>query len=371
MNRARATGRGFAREPLVSVTCPLADGPGPGEPPPTRREFLRQAGALATTLGVAPGVLQGATSTQPASLDDKALVAITMDLEMARNFPRWEDTHWDYEKGNLNDAAKKYAVAAGRRVRDRGGVIHYFLVGSALEQENVEWLSGLIRDGHPVANHTYDHVYVLARKKEDVQYIFKRCPWLLEGQTVEQTIEENIRLCTLAMQQRLGIPPAGFRTPGGFVEGLSGRPDVQQMLLRCGFKWVSCRYPAHPVGERPGIPTPDVFDAIVRAQHDAQPFVYPTGLIDVPMSPISDIGAFRNGRWKLDDFMKSIRMSLEYVIEHRLIFDFLCHPSVIGVVDPDFRTIDMICDIVEKAGRRAAIVDLAAMASRARSAAKG
>ena len=54
---------------------------------------------------------------------------------MARNFPRWEDTHWDYEKGNLNEDAKRYAVQAGRRVKEQGGVIHYFLVGQALEQE--------------------------------------------------------------------------------------------------------------------------------------------------------------------------------------------------------------------------------------------
>ena len=33
------------------------------------------------------------------------MIAITMDLEMARNFPHWEDTHWDYEKGNLDEAA--------------------------------------------------------------------------------------------------------------------------------------------------------------------------------------------------------------------------------------------------------------------------
>ena len=41
---------------------------------------------------------------------NKALIAITLDLEMARNFPKWEDTHWDYEKGNLNDEAKKYVA---------------------------------------------------------------------------------------------------------------------------------------------------------------------------------------------------------------------------------------------------------------------
>ena len=40
----------------------------------------------------------------------EALVSISIDLEMARNYPTWDQTHWDYEKGNLNDAAKQYAL---------------------------------------------------------------------------------------------------------------------------------------------------------------------------------------------------------------------------------------------------------------------
>ena len=45
---------------------------------------------------------------------------------MARNFPTWETTRWDYEKGNLNDETKRYAVEAARRVKAHGGVIHFF-----------------------------------------------------------------------------------------------------------------------------------------------------------------------------------------------------------------------------------------------------
>ena len=79
------------------------------------------------------------------------------------------------------------------------------------------------------------------------------------------------------------------------------------MLLDLGFTWVSSFYPPHPVGEPLHEPTDAVLDAIVAAQAKAQPFVYPSGLIEVPMSPISDIGAFRNGRWKLEWFLEAIR----------------------------------------------------------------
>src|SRR5262245_57649932 len=73
-----------------------------------RRGWLAAAGA-----GLAATVV---------SADDRgsrpALIAITLDLEMSRNFPTWETTHWDYEKGNLNDQAKAYVVEAARRVKE-------------------------------------------------------------------------------------------------------------------------------------------------------------------------------------------------------------------------------------------------------------
>src|SRR5690349_9883660 len=92
----------------------------------------------------------------------KALVAITLDLEMSRNFPTWETTHWDYEKGNLNEPTKKYAVEAARRVKAHGGRLHFFAVGQVFEQPSVDWLKEIVRAGHPVGNHTYDHVNVKA-----------------------------------------------------------------------------------------------------------------------------------------------------------------------------------------------------------------
>jgi len=187
-----------------------------------RREFIvaTAGAALATT----------AQALTPAQLRDRALVAITLDLEMSRNFPVWEQTHWDYEKGNLNAETKRYAVEAGRRVRRHGGVIHYFVVGQVFEQADVSWLREIVQAGHAVGNHTYDHVYVLAREAEDIQFRFRRCPWLIEGRTPAQVIRDNVQLCTTALRTRVGIRPAGFRTPGGFHNGLRDRPDVQQML---------------------------------------------------------------------------------------------------------------------------------------------
>ena len=330
----------------------------------SRRHFLAKAAAAG--MGFASAATQPfpVAAAEDSSPKNQAQIAITFDLEMARNFPTWGQTHWDYEKGNLTAAVKRYAVEAARRVKARGGRIHFFVVGRVFEQENLDWLKEIVREGHPVGNHTYDHVYVLATRLSEIQYRFTRAPWLIQGKKPAEIIEENIRLTTLALKERIGIAPAGFRTPGGFAEGLSGRLDVQQMLLDLGFKWVSGKYPAHPVGPLEQEPTAEILDAIVQAQAAAQPFVYPSGLIEVPMSPISDIGAFRNGRWQLDWFLTATRRAVESVIEQGKVFDFLAHPSCLGVVDREFRAIEMICDLVQKAGNGAALVDLETIARR-------
>ncbi len=333
----------------------------------TRRTWLGQS--LACTAGCVAGATANAGASADGSSRDRAQVAITLDLEMSRNFPQWEDTHWDYQKGNLNEPTKEYTVNACRRVKSAGGVIHSFCVGRVLEQEEIGWLLEMAADGHPIGNHTYDHVNVKAKRLEDVQFRFQRSPWLVEGRSPAEIIEQNVRLTNLALRQRAGVQAHGFRTPGGFNNGLEDRPDVQEMLLRQGFAWVSSKYASHPVGE-PGIrPTPAMLDEIVAAQAQSQPFVYPSGLVEVPMSPISDISAFRGGRWKLEWFLEALGLAIDWCIDNRAAFDFLAHPSCLYVVDPEFRAIDFILDRVSRAGERAEVVDLTALAARAKASA--
>ena len=332
----------------------------------SRRKLLAGAAVAAVSAGLTGGPVRAAPpETPPAPERRRASIAITLDLEMARNFPRWEQTHWDYEKGNLDADTKAYAVEAARRVKAAGGRVHFFLVGRALEQEDVGWLRAIAEAGHPVGNHTYDHVNVLATRMADVQFRFSRAPWLVEGREPADVIRENVRLATAAMRSRLELTPAGFRSPGGFADGLAGREDVQAMLRELGFGWVSTKYPAHPVGEPARKPTAAAYDGIVAAQGAAQPFTYPGGLIEVPMSPISDIGAFRNGRWELAWFLEAVRLGVEWAIERAAAFDFLGHPACLCVTDPTFRTIDLICDLVTRAGDRAALVTLDALAAQA------
>jgi peptidoglycan/xylan/chitin deacetylase (PgdA/CDA1 family) len=325
----------------------------------SRREFIRRAAAGSAALG---GL---AASQAPGSLPkNQALIAITLDLEMSAQYPKRGMTEWNYEKGNLDQATKQYALDAARLARERGGLIHFFCVGRVLEQPDVAWLKDIARSGHPIGNHTYDHVNVKATKPEETQFRFQRAPWLIEGLSARQVIEQNIRLTTTAMKARLDIAPQGFRTPGGFANGLEDRPDLQDMLMHLGFRWVSSKYPPHPTGTPREEPPPEVYEGIVQAQREAQPFAYPTGLIEIPLSPISDVTAFRSNFWTLDYFLKAIRMAVEWAIATASVFDFLAHPSCLVVEDPEFETIKLICQLVKDAGDRASIVGLDAIAQR-------
>jgi peptidoglycan/xylan/chitin deacetylase (PgdA/CDA1 family) len=328
--------------------------------PVTRRRFFSATAASAVAAAAAWSAHRKAKSP--------ALIAITLDLEMSAEYPKRGMTEWNFRKGQLDADTKKYAVAAAKIAADRGGRIHFFALGQTLEQEDVGWLKDLAAAGHPIGNHTYDHVNLLAAKPEDLQFRFRRAPWLIRGKGVAQVIEENIATTALALNERCGITPNGFRTPGGFRQGLTGRPDLQAMLLKNGFKWVSSLYPAHTCGKPKERPGREVYDNIINAQAAAQPFGYPSGLIEVPMSPVSDVTAFRSHYWKLDWFLQAVRLAVERAIRTGECFDFLAHPSCLVVEDPTFETVKLICSLVREAGPdRAVITGLDRFAERVKS----
>jgi len=123
---------------------------------------------------------------------------------------------------------------------------------------------------------------------------------------------------------------------------------------------------AKRVPVRPNDPTEEDFQRVAQAQKESQPFVYPSGLIEIPMSPLGDVASFRreNDKWKLGDFLRMIEASVAWVIEHRAVFDLLTHPSIMYVEDHEFQAYELICDMVNQAKDQAAIVGLDTVAQR-------
>ncbi len=60
--------------------------------------------------------------------------------------------------------------------------------------------------------------------------------------------------------------------------------------------------------------------------------------------------------------MRELRLGVEWAIEHRAVFEFLAHPSVLYPNDPEFRAIELICSFVKQAGDRAVLTDLETIA---------
>ena len=342
-------GKSESREQRVEVREQRSEVGGQGRMP--RRTFCQAALAVAAASIVARSASEGravacaaepdAGKIRPEALGEdyafpkvpRARLSFTLDLEMSAQYPRPGMTEWNYEKGNLDEATKQYSLEAARIVKAAGGVIHFFCVGRVLEQPDAEWLKELAKEGHPIGNHTYDHVNVKATKAEETQFRFQRAPWLVKGKSALEVIRENIRITNQALEDRCGIKVSGFRTPGGFNNGLSDRPDVQELLLDLGFTWVSSKYPSHLTvepGQRPG---DEIFASIVRAQEAAQPFRYDSGLVEIPMSPISDVTAFRSQKWTLQEFTTAIGQGIQWASDHQKAFTLLAHPSCLVIED--------------------------------------
>ena len=320
-----------------------------------RRSFFKTAAA---SLGVAVATRGFSQEKTREPAGRKAQIAITLDLEMSAQYPVSGMTEWNFQKGNLDEATKKYSVEAAEVVKKFGGLLHFFCVGRVLEQPNVDWLNEISAAGHPIGNHTYDHVNVLATDPVQTQFRFQRAPWLVAGMSAADVIRQNIRMTTVGLKERAGIDVNGFRTPGGFHSALDGREDVQKIMLDSGFSWISSKYPPHLSGEIGKPPTEEVYQSIVDAQKLSQPYRYPTGLIEIPMSPISDVTAFRSKKWKLDWFLEATRRIVDWAIETGNVFDFIAHPSCLVVEDPQFKIIRLICEMVADAKDRAEIVTL-------------
>lgn len=325
-----------------------------------RRRFLRES---ALALGGGAAAWLAYRSPARASAGRRAAIAITLDLEMSRGYPTPDATEWDYQKGNLDEQTKQYALKAADVARKHGGIVHFFCVGSVLEQPDVSWLRTLADAGHPIGNHTYDHVNIAAPTAASAQYRFQRAPWLVGDQTAPELVRENIRLAHAALKERCGIEARGFRTPGGFPDGLRARPDLQELIRSLGYTWVSSKYPPLLTMMPGAQPTAQMLEEIVAKQAESQPFVYPNGLVEIPMSPISDVNAFRTNRWQLAWFLDAIRASLAWAIDTGGVFDFLGHPSCLAIEDPDCRAVELICEAAREAGPRAALVDLDAIAA--------
>ena len=138
-----------------------------------------------------------------------------------------------------------------RRARRRWFV--YFVVGQVFEQTGYHLAEEPLRPGRTSGGQP--HLRPCQRESETARRhpsfgLSRARTWLIEGKKPHEVIRENVRLTSVAAtEDPAGNRPGQLPHAGGFSEGLSDRPDVQLMLRKMGFSWVSSKYPAHPLGE--------------------------------------------------------------------------------------------------------------------------
>jgi len=174
--------------------------------------------------------------------DANFCLSLTFNVEMVSRFPYWMSI-WDHKKGSIDEGTKKYVEKLCDIARECGIKLHFYVVGSAFEDEDILYLERVVKERHSIGNYTYHHINIKAKTFEQLQISYSRRLWLRGSfKSVGEVIRHEISMINLAIKERLGVKAKGFRAPGCFHNDLKDMPEVQEILMREGFKFVSTQY---------------------------------------------------------------------------------------------------------------------------------
>jgi peptidoglycan/xylan/chitin deacetylase (PgdA/CDA1 family) len=266
-------------------------------------------------------------------------LSLTYDVEMCTNFPYWTSV-WDHRKGAIDEDSKLYILKLNEVAKKYGAKLHFFLVGSALEDPHIDYLKQLVDAGHAIGNHTYTHVFVKAKTVQQLQVVYRNAPWRAAGRTPLECIRNELRETNLGVREKLGVELRGFRTPGGFANGLHDVPEVQDLLKQEGFAYASSHY-SFPVDPKVKHPPREQLECAMRQSLDTlQPYRYPNGLLEIAPMGITDIWAFRYldlDRW---EYINLLKVGIDHAHANRQVLTLTFHPPCLAARDPH-------CDVLE------------------------
>jgi peptidoglycan/xylan/chitin deacetylase (PgdA/CDA1 family) len=270
-------------------------------------------------------------------------VSLTFDIEMCTNFPYWSDV-WDHRKGAIDEQTRLHIGKLAHVAEELGARFQWFVLGAAVEADDIEYLQRLVADGHAVGNHTYHHVNVKAQRFEDLQVVYNREPARLQGAaTPHDVTADEVSVTSDLIEHRLGVRPQGFRTPGGFGNGLQDAPAVQHLLNEHGFAYCSSHYDCPLPIEKP-FEWSVMEEGVGESLRSLQPYRYPNGLPEIPMAGISDIHAYRVRDLDRGEFTRLLEHGVEVAARENLIFSILMHPAVQASRDPHCDTVKRLVD---------------------------
>jgi peptidoglycan/xylan/chitin deacetylase (PgdA/CDA1 family) len=252
----------------------------------------------------------------------RCAIALSYDLEMCAGYQ--PDL---VKRGRILPEVQRYMLELCAVAEAFGVQLHFFYVGNGLD-ETYACLRALLDRGHVLDSHTYTHLPLIT---DDVR-----------------RLDEELALVNELFERRLGWRSTVLRGPGGYQDGLDSRPENQRVILRNGFKWVSCRVDRQArLGDRA---------AVLVVASRLRPYAYPTGLVEIPFQGFSDRSFFETYRnvapdryvawrtehggkpvaddWRapwtpptaLAEWMEYHRQAIDYAYEHRLLWVPVWHP---------------------------------------------
>ena len=160
--------------------------------------------------------------------------------------------------GRIIPEAQAYTLNLCDVAEDYGVKLHFFYVGNGFDR-TFDCLKEILDRGHVLDNHTYSHLPLIT---DDVQ-----------------RLDEELALTNQLFEERLGWKSTVLRGPGGYQNGLDGKIENQEVILKNGFKWVSARYDRTNLEDT---------EYVLQAPELNAPYKYPTDLVEIPMQGFMD-----------------------------------------------------------------------------------
>ena len=268
----------------------------------------------------------------------RCAIALTYDTDMAGGYaPPDGVCH-----GRTMPALQRYMLRLCDTAERFGVRLQFFQIGNGLdEREDVGYLRQILQRGHVVDSHTYSHIALVT-------------PDL-------NALEEELALTNQLFEKRLGWKSTVLRGPGGYQEGLRGKPANQRIIMKNGFHWVSCQYD-NTLAQQP------LQKAVEAAGRDL-PYAYGTGLVELPLQGFTDrvwfetvkmedrelyhawraewghreVPAGSRALWTtadaLDTWIDYNLAAADYAYDHGLLWIACWHPYSHYVHDPDNRVL--------------------------------
>ena len=206
--------------------------------------------------------------------------------------------------GHLNQDIRDYIEKLVTIAERYDAKQQFFIQGNTFEKPvDIEFWKTIAARGHAIDSHMYNHDNMLDLPVDEIESQLKKTKNLIET--------------------KLGTENLGLRGPGGYREGLDGRPDVQKAVLDAGLEWISTRFDI----------TPGMTDSRWAAKvAQEKPYYYETGLLEIPFCGHQDRTYFDsdcNGdpTKTADDWIAYLKLCVDIAYENNLFLALTTHPS--------------------------------------------